>query len=208
MAAPGNRARLTAVEEIEMTEAIEKLRRDLTILAAMAEGMDEYLRGETLFGKMAGADLPMLTLGGYLLRQHRLYKLRDLLPSEDQAKLQAVMITFNEALVEKVVRFEERAHQELAARIRQVEEYLRDLGNKQASGTNYATAVEPRAMITALTDKLDMAPYHLNPRINQQVELLDKNLRRRWRDGDFVWTDGWQPAYPPESYWWLYGRPT
>lgn len=190
-----------------MTQAVEKLRRDLTILTAMAEGMDNYLRGETLFGKMAGGGMPMLTLGGYLLRQHRLYALRDLLLPEERMALEEAMITFNQALVEKVVRFEEKAQQELAARIRQMEEYLRDLERNQASAMDYATAVEPRTMITALMDKLEMPPYHLNPRVRQQVELLDKNLRRRWQSGDFVWTDGWQPAYPPETYWWLYGRP-
>lgn len=191
-----------------MTQAIERLGRDLTILAAMAEGMDGYLRSETLFGKMAGGGMPMLTIGGYLLRQHRLYALRHWLAPEEQMRLEEAMRTFNLALVEKVVRFEEKGHQELAARIRQMEEYLRDLENKQAAGINYATAVEPRAMITALIDKLEMPPYRLNSRVKQQVDLLDKNLRRRWRSGDFVWTAGWQPAYPPEVYWWLYGQPT
>ncbi len=190
-----------------MSQAVEKLRRDLTVLAAMADGMDSYLRSETLFGKMAGGGMPMLTLGGYLLRQHRLYALRDLLSPDERARLEEAMITFNHALVEKVVRLEEKAHQELAARIRQMEEYLRDLENKQASGINYATAVEPRAMIAALVDKLEMAPYRLNPRIKPQVELLDNKLRGRWQSGDFVWTDGWQPAYLPGTYWWLYGRP-
>lgn len=190
-----------------MSQAIEKLSRDLKILEAMADGMDAYLRSEALFGKMSGVGMPMLTIGGYLLRQHRLYALRDSLSPEERARLEEAMTLFNRALVEKVVRFEEKTHQELEARIRQMEEYLRDLENKQASGMNYATAVEPRAMIAALIDKLEMAPYQLNPRIPQQVDLLDKNLRRRWRSGEFVWTDGWQPAYPPERYWWLYGHP-
>jgi hypothetical protein len=191
-----------------MSQADEKLRRDLIILSAMAEGMDGYLRGEALFGKMAEGGMPMLTVGGYLLREHRLYALRDRLLPDEQIRLEEAMITFNRALVERVVRFEERAHQELAARIRQMEEYLRDLEAKQGAAMNYATAVEPRAMLSALSDKLTMPPYHLNPRVTQQIELLDKNLRRRWQPGDFVWPDGWQPAYPPELYWWLYGRPT
>lgn len=190
-----------------MSQADEKLRRDLTILIAMANGMEEYLRGEALFGKMTEGGMPMLTLGGYLLREHRLYALRDRLLPDERARLEEAMIAFNRALVERVVRFEERAHQELSARIRQMEEYLRDLANKQASGMNYATAVEPRTMISALIDKLAMPPYRLNPRISQQVDLLDTNLRRYWRPGEFVLPDGWQPAYPPEQYWWLYGQP-
>lgn len=190
-----------------MSQAVDKLRRDLAILAAMAKGMDGYLHSEALFGEIGVGGMPMLTLGGYLMREHRLYLLRDLLPPEERQTLEEAMIAFNSTLVEKVVRFEERAHRELAARIRQMEAYLRDVENKQGGVSNYATAVEPRAMITALSDKLTLAPYRLNPRIHEQVELLDKNLRRHWRPGEFIWPDGWQPAYPQEEFWWLYGQP-
>jgi hypothetical protein len=41
------------------------------------------------------------------------------------------------------------------------------------------------------------------PRIDQ----IDAYLRVRWEPGAFVWDEAWQPAYPPEPYWWLYGRP-
>ncbi len=190
-----------------MSTGQEKLERDLDILAAMAEGMADYLKSDILFGKMPSGDMPMLTLGGYLMRQHRLLALASLLPAARQQQLDEAVTQFNVALVEKVVRFETKAHKELEARLRQWDEYLRDLQNKKASGMNYGTAVEPRAMITALVEKLQMAPYHLDERILSRVALLDKNLRRQWSPGDFVWPEAWQPAYPPADYWWLYGRP-
>lgn len=191
-----------------MTTGIEKLERDLDILSAMAEEMDDYLKSDILFWKMSAGNMPMLTLGGYLMRQYRLLALANQLSPAQRQQLDETIRRFNEALVEKIVRFETKAAKELDSRIRQMEEYLRDLQNKRGSGMNYETAVEPRAMIAALMDKLHMSPYHLDERTGQRVDLLDKNLRRRWAPGEFIWPEAWQPAYPQADYWWLYGRPT
>lgn len=191
-----------------MATGKEKLERDLEILSAMAAGMDEYLKSDVLFGKMPAGDMPMLTLGGYLMRQHRLLALSDLLSASRREQLQQAIGLFNGALIEKIVRFETKANKEVEARLRQVEEYLRDLNNKKGGGMNYDTAVEPRVMLSALADKLQMPPYQLDERVLQSIDLLDRNLRRRWSPGEFIWPEAWQPAYPQADYWWLYGRPT
>lgn len=191
-----------------MSTGRKKLERDLVILTAMAEGMADYLKSDILFGKLSDNSMPMLTLGGYLMREHRLLSLTDLLSSAEQAQLETAVWQFNSALVEKIIRLETKGRKELDARLRQMEEYLRDLQNKKGAGMNYETAVEPRVMIAALIHKLEMAPYQLDERVLQQVDLLDRHLRRRWSPGDFIWPEEWQPAYPQIDYWWLYGRPT
>lgn len=190
-----------------MTDGIQKLEQDLAILAAMAAQMDDYLKSDILFWKMGQSGMPMLTLGGYLMRQYRLLTLSDLLSAGEQGELETAVIQFNTALVEKIVRFEEKAHTELEARMRQFEAYLRDLRNGQVTGMNYGTAVEPRAMIAALTDKLRMAPYQLDRQLPTRVANLDRNLRQHWVSGEFIWPEAWQPAYPIDEFWWLYGKP-
>ena len=190
-----------------MTDGIQKLEQDLVILAAMASQMDDYLKSDILFWKMGQSGMPMLTLGGYLMRQYRLLTLSDLLSAAEQVEMETAVIQFNTALVEKIVRFEAKAHTELEARIRQFEAYLRDLRNGQVTGMNYGTAVEPRAMIAALIDKLHMAPFQLDRQIPNRVENLDRNLRQRWAKGEFIWPEAWQPAYPIDEFWWLYGKP-
>jgi hypothetical protein len=191
-----------------VSEAIEKLRQDLKILEAMAAEMDEYLKGQTLFWPLSDSSLPRLTLGGYLMRQYRLLQLRDLLDPGEQARLDAAIDRFNEALVEKVVRFEQRAHEELHARLRQWSEYLRDLSKESfAAGDFYPSAVQTRAMIRALINKLNMPPYELDDRTLTEVKAYDRALRNYWRAGEFVWPPEWQPAYPKADYWWLYGQP-
>lgn len=189
-----------------MTDDVGKLGQDVTILAEMAGEMDDYLRSDVLFWQMMKGGLPKLTLGGYLMRQHRLLALSSLLTAEEQAVVDTAVAQFNQALVEKIVRLEQKAHQELEARIRQWAEYLKDFRwERSAALAGYASAVETRVMITAVTDKLQLPPYQLDPRITEQIVLLDGNLRSRWRSGAFFWPEAWQPAYPQADYWYLYG---
>lgn len=191
-----------------MSAGKEKLAHDLEILSAMADGMDDYLKSDILFWKMPAGDMPMLTLGGYLMRQHRLVALPNLLSAAQQKQLDEALRQFNAALVEKIVRFETKAHKELDARLRQMDEYLRDLRHRKGGGINYETAVEPRAMIAALVERLQVPPYHLDAQVVQRIGFLDQNLRRSWTESEFIWPEAWQPAYPRSDYWWLYGRPT
>lgn len=191
-----------------MSEAVEKLRQDLKILEAMSAEMDDYLRSETLFWPLPDSSLPRLTLGGFLMRQARLVKLRDLLEPGDQARLDAAIERFNEALDEKIVRFEQHAHEELHARLRQWSEYLRDLSKESfTAGDYYSSAVQTRVMIEALVDKLKIPPYEFDERVLPEIVAYDRALRNYWRPGDFVYPVEWQPAYPRAEYWWLYGRP-
>lgn len=184
----------------------EKLERDLDVLEAMAAEMDEYLRSDVLFWPLRGSDLPRLTLGGYLMRQHRLLALRDLLSLEEQERLHHAASQYLEALEEKVVRLEQKAHAELEARLRQWREYLRDVKNG-AGAAYYPSAVDTRAMIRGVVNQLRVNPYHLEEKVPGQIALLDRELSRYWEPGDFVWPTEWRPAYPRDEYWWLYGRP-
>jgi len=174
----------------------------------MAAEMEAYLKSDVLFWRMSKFSVPALTLGGYLMRQHRLLLLRDLLTQNQQADLSSTVALYNSSLVERIVRFEQKAHRELDARLRQWGEYLKDVDRGVAAkSSNYSTAVEVRAMIISITDQLQLAPYNLSRQVPQQVALLDSQLRRSWEPGDFVWPNSWQPAYPTVEYWWLYGKP-
>jgi len=187
-------------------EGIEKLQKDLSALEVMATEMDEYLRSDVLFWPLAHGDMPRLTLGGFLARQHRLLELRDTLSMQEQDRLHKAINNYHLALEEKVVRFEKKAHEELEARLRQWQTYLGEA--KQGAGVAYyESAVEPRAMIEALLAQLRVQPYRLQENLPQKLALLDRELRKIWEPGEFVWPQEWKAAYPREKYWWLYGYP-
>ena len=63
-----------------MHDGNERLAQDVTTLGAMAGQMADYLDSEILFWPLGRGDMPMLTLGGYLLREHRLPTLPQPLP--------------------------------------------------------------------------------------------------------------------------------
>lgn len=190
-----------------VSEAVDKLREDLKILEAMAAEMDKYLRSQVLFWPMSQSNLPRLTIGGYLMRQHRLQQLSIFLSETELTHRDKAMEIFSQALVEKVVRFEDRAHQEVHARLRQWGEYLKELHDRNLAVADYYHAhVQTRAMIAALIATLEMPPYELDERVTSQLETYDRVLRNFWQPGEFIWPEEWQAAYPQPGYWWLYGR--
>lgn len=191
-----------------MISGDEKLARDVDILAAMAQEAPDYLDSDVLFWPLSGISAVKLTLGGYLMRQHRLLALRNLLDAAQLATVDAAVVQFNQALVERVVRFETKGNHEIDVRLRQWSEYLRDVEQGiAATVSNYATAVEARVMLTALQEALEMPPYRLEADAPRKIDLSDLQLRRLWLPGDFVWPETWTPAYPQSIYWYLYGEP-
>jgi len=191
-----------------VSEETGKLKQDLRVLEAMAAEMDDYLRNENLFWPLDDSSMPRLTLGGYLMRQHRFNALREQLDETEQKRLDAAESLYNEALVEKVVAFEQRAHEEIRARLRQWNEYLKELRDPSvAAGAYYSSAVETRAMLSALLNVLESPPYRLDRRVLNEIMSFDRVLANYWESGDFIWPEEWIPAYPRQSYWWLYGHP-
>lgn len=199
---------ITYLEVIKMQSGQEKLRQDLAALEVMAAEMDVYLREDVLFWRTQWVDLPVLTLGGYLLRQHRLLVLRHLLDEADAVRLETAVSQFTTALDEKIVRTEQKAYTEIDARLRQWASYLQEAEWQRSKDyQNYATAVEPRAILDALVSFLRQAPYRLPAAIPDRIKQMDGALRSVWQSGNFVWPHEWQAAYPQRDYWWLYGRP-
>jgi len=189
------------------------LRNDLAILEKMVIELEPYLMNNAIRRSIAGRDTPKMSIGGCLMRQQRLEVMRDQLQKEEQDRLDVAIQQFNLALEGGVVRFECRAHQELHVRLGEWIGYFRCLtmykGTKVAAArvARYASEVDTRVVIGALIDKLELRPYQLDQRIPEELATLDRSLRRRWQVGEFVWAPVWQPAYPHDRYWWLYGKP-
>lgn len=190
-----------------MSDALKKLQRDLDIAEQMVHGMEDYLRMDTLFGKMP-TSMPALTLGGYLMRQNRLLELHEALPEVDQQRLATLIERFNLLVAERIVQTEDKAHKELGARMRQWEETIRDLRRDlRGNADYYGTAVEARTMIAALLDFLSEPPFELRESFDERLEMLDSGLKAIWQSGGLVWPEEWEPAYSKEDYWYLYGEP-
>ena len=192
---------------VDKTPGLQKLQQDLEIIVAMAAQMEAYLPSDVLFWPCTLSSMPRLTLGGYLMRQHRLVALFDLLTQAQQNQLQAAMTEYHTALEDRTVIFEQKAHKELDSRLRQWSEHLRDMRADRGRAVNYATAAETRVMIEVIARQLQKYPYQLNPEFGYRLKNIDAGLLAHWQKGAFVWPDEWQSAYPPTEFWWLYGEP-
>jgi hypothetical protein len=191
-----------------MKEERQTVKRDLAILEVMVAEMNAYLMSEATHWTMEKGDMPKLTVGGCLMRRRRLPVVREQLAEKGQQRLDKALQTFADALSENVVRFEKRMHQELHARLADWSNYLGHMASRMMADVGYyASVVDTRVVIEAMIDELQKPAYQFDKHILQEVTTLDNNLKGRWQIGAFVWPAVWQPAYPPETYWWLYGRP-
>lgn len=184
------------------------LQDDLAILCQMVHHADAYLISDATRWDMAVANMPPMTIGGVLMRLRRLTALREQLNTEERHQLETAASAFDAALFEKVVRFEQRAHDELHARLREWTTYLRDLPSKSAADVeNYAAKVDGRVVIAELAAKLSEPPYRQAPRLAADIAAVDNRLKALWVPGGFVWNPVWEAAYAPDSFWYLYGTP-
>jgi hypothetical protein len=191
-----------------MKEERQTVKRDLAILDVMVAEMNAYLMSEATHWTMEKGDMPKLTIGGCLMRCQRLPVVRDQLSERAQRRLDKAVQTFATALSENVVRFEQRMHQELHARLADWSGYLAHMASHMMADVDYyASVVDTRVVIQAMVDELHKPVYQFDKRILEEMTALDNNLKARWQVGEFVWPAVWQPVYPPEPYWWLYGRP-
>ena len=192
-----------------MSEILDVLTQDLRVLEVMVSQMEAYLASDATHWPINQEGMPpKLTIGGCLMRQARLLALQHHLSLPQRAQLNAAIEAFNALLKENVVRFENRAHDELHARLREWTTYLRNATSHMATEQeHYAGTADTRLVMAALMDKLQTSPYQLSPQIAEDVAHMDNYLRRQWQAGEFILPLVWQEAYPESKYWWLYGHP-
>lgn len=182
--------------------------RDLRVLEEMVSEVGDYLDSGATHWTLVAPDMPKLTLGGILMRIHRLCALPSGLSRAQKDRLETAVAQFDAVLPEAVVRFEARAHQELHARLSEWSSYLRHMRARHASSPKYyARVVDTRVVIDRLVAKLSQRPYQLEKQVPRELAQFDRHLRNAWEESDFVWQDYWQPAYPANPFWYLYGSP-
>lgn len=186
------------------------LRRDLVVLQAFTRRVGDYLMSDATRWDLGMAGMPPLTIGGILMRRRRLAALVGQLHVTERDMLRAANDAFEAMAREHVVRLEGRAQAEVGDRLREWTRYLRDLaGSKRLAADlkHYAYKADTRVVILELVEMLGAPPYRLPAHIPDDLVAVDHRLRARWEPGAFIWDPVWQAAYPPDVYWWLYGRP-
>lgn len=194
-----------------MSDRASEIAYDLAVVEAMVAEMEPYLKSDLLYWRLSPAvalrpAAPLLTIGGVLLRTHRLGGQSNRLTPNKRSRLSAASDAFRTVTEQWAAHTEKRMRRELDARLNSWQWFVDDCRErKQSCVAYYATEAELRTLLDLLIDAAagfgDMAPQQ------RRLGLLDSQFRRWFQPGDFVWAAALEPAYPRNRFWWLYGRP-
>jgi len=180
---------------------------DLSVLEDMVAHMGGYLMTEATRWDVGKSGAPPITIGGYLMRRRRLGLLSDQLDEDERHRLAVANADYDGITARQTVRFEARILAEVGGRMREWMEYLRNLAVSKrlvADHAHYIWKADTRVVIGELLDAFGPTlPGH----VTDDVAMLDRRLQTRWAPDAFIWAAVWQPAYPAERFWWLYGYP-
>ncbi len=187
----------------------DNLERDLLIVEATIRDLKDHLLGDSIYWELrrpsaGGYSLPKGTLGGLLMRLHRLNALRDDLTPAQAERLDTATTTAEETLHRWDVQAREMASRETSARLGLWQNYVAELADNPRRYTpEYATQAEGRtALSMLLTFSGDSGREAL-----AQIGSVDAMLKAVPAEEGFVWDDELSAAYPQHEFWWLYLRP-
>jgi hypothetical protein len=149
-------------------------------------------------------DLPNLTIGGLLMRVHRLSAIADLLSPQQRAALDKAIADLDKVRREWAVAYEKKLRRELQARIKSVEQLIAECGESpHRCADSYPSSIEKRVIAEALKDEGE-SRNALEPSLKAGLSSADNKLRRYVKPRDFIWDKRLEPAYPRDKYWFLY----
>jgi hypothetical protein len=142
-----------------------------------------------------------------LLAQRRLETLRDRL-NPDQSG--ALARAGRELAFQKShwrMRYQAKLARDLRSRLDTWAWYLDDCQAQGESATvHYARQVETRVKIELLLDEATQVKLDVQEE-RQRLRTLDQRLRADFNPGQFCWLEALAAGFPPERFWYLWGRP-
>lgn len=192
--------------------------RDLRILEAMADQIETYLVEEELLWPISGqvsGGMPRMTLGGLLLRDHRLGSLQNLLDPAQRDRFAVARQTSHETLAQWPVNATRKIVREAEMRLNLLEQFLRDCDDTVSNNCldYWPGQAEQRTSLHHVSEALTNPPLGDADQalvIKAGLARVDSHLRRHFLSGDtgqFIWDHALEPAYPRRPFWWLWVVP-
>lgn len=180
----------------------------------MVSGLERYLEGDQLYGSAGGGgifgsgSLPALTIGALLLRLRRLEALRDRMTDAQQSRLDAATALHERVRREHRVRYTDRLRYEANSRLDAMRTFFQEASENPAS----AFAVyRPELLRRTIVQEILPALTQLNADtegLTAKARRVDAQLRSvASQPTGFLWDAALEPAYPRETFWWLYHKP-
>jgi hypothetical protein len=189
---------------MELNYTIE---RDLREAAVMADMLVPYVYEDTLYAKTS-SNMPSLTIGALLLRLRRLRALRDSLTDAQRDQWAKVEADHQDAQKEWREHYQNKLVHEAESRLNAMKPYFEECReNPRLCESAYLPEALRRTIVAEILLALASLNRPLTP-LERQAQKIDLLLRGFVQPCDFIWDAALRGIYPPESYWWLYHRPT
>jgi len=179
------------------------LNHDVDAVQAMASRLVPFVYENAIFGYTPD-DLPKLTIGGLLIRLHRLALLHNLLSDEQRARLATAQQQADSVKQAWLVAYTHKTTDELTMRINEWNQFLNDcVRNEDECSEMYPSLVEKRVLAQVLANEARELNA-LTPEIEKRLSGIDSQLQGYFKAGSFVWDQRLQQAYPQDHYGFLY----
>ncbi len=179
------------------------LNRDVDTAQAMASRLVPFVYETELFGYTPD-DLPKLTIGGLLMRLHRLILLGNLLSDEQRERLATAQQQLDSVKYEWLVAYTKKTTDELIMRINEWDQFLSECKHNQDECSDlYPSIAEKRVMAQILANEARELNA-LTPDIEKRLNGIDSQLQDYFKSGNFIWDQRLQQVYPQNQYGFLY----
>lgn len=190
------------------------IEQDLKEAEAMAAHLERYLEGDQLYGSAGGGgifgsgNMPALTPGALLLRLRRLDLFRDRMTPEQRQRLESAAALHEQVRRAHRVRYTERLRYEANSRLDAMRTFFQEASENPAAAFGiYRPELLRRTIVQEILPALD-ALDALTPELVSKARRIDSLLRgAASQPTDFLWDAALEPAYPRETFWWLYQKP-
>jgi hypothetical protein len=180
---------------------------DIRYLEAGLDLLEKYLFSSEIYWPIGvnappgEPDLPRLTLGGLFLS---LARARAHAASPNQQELVYQLETkLNEIRARWRVAWDKKVAHEFRSRLNLWRDFLEEYRlNSEGNADRYAYEVQRRVMLDLLSGESSEIP----PADRELLSGLDQLLGAVLLPGDFVWDQSLAVGFPPDKFWYLYGK--
>lgn len=187
---------------------------DLKETRAMIDGLERYLEGSELYGRVGsggifgGGRMPSLTVGALVMRLRRLHVLYDQLKPDQQQQLDALIEKHAAIRKEWRQHYERKMLREANSRLDAMRTFFQEAAESpQTAFSIYRPELLRRTIVQELLiamDEMGIESEDISSKARQTDARLNTTAPERT---DFLWSHTLEPAYPRTTFWWLYQKP-
>ena len=190
-----------------MSKTQYDIKRDLYELTSMALFLQQFITSNQIFYNTPHQNLeqmPMMTLGTFLMRLRRLAALQSQLDIGSRAQLSAAVQTHEAVMKDWSVHYRIKLQGELQTRLNSLTNFLDNLNE---SSPDYEHDLLPELLARTAIEELLTQARALDDVDNEllgAIESIDRKWETLTHESYFHWDEQLRGVYPRTAYRWLY----